>query len=86
MRLEIYIARHCENCAEALRLAELARGCGIAGLDVDVISLDQPSRPIPRRVVAVPAYLLDGQLISLGNPYPDELLARLRRHREEDTP
>jgi hypothetical protein len=33
--------------------------------------------PPPDPVVAVPTYLLNGRVVSLGNPYPEELFARL---------
>lgn len=33
--------------------------------------------PLPEAVVAVPTYLLDGVVVSLGNPAPEELFARL---------
>lgn len=80
MRLDIYVASHCVGCQEALRIAELARD--IAGLDVAVINLDHatPARPVPANVIAVPTYLLDGRVVSLGNPYREEFLARLRGH------
>src|SRR5258708_23104093 len=52
MRLEIYVADHCDNCAEALRLAELARP--LPGVDVHVVNLDTTTDPVPARVVAVP--------------------------------
>jgi len=80
MRLDIYVANHCENCHEALRLAELARD--VPGTEVRVINLDTldtTSEPVPARVVAVPTYLLDGRVVSLGNPYRDELLRMLRQ-------
>jgi hypothetical protein len=75
MRLEIYIADHCSNCAEALRLAELARQ--VPGVEVRVINLDTTTEPVPTRVVAVPTYLLDGRVVSLGNPSRAELLRLL---------
>ena len=77
MRLDIYLANHCDNCNEALRLADLA--AGIPGVDVHVVNLDAPAAEVPRVVVAVPTYILDGRVISLGNPYPDELLRLLRQ-------
>src|SRR5262249_20391600 len=81
MRLEIYVASHCTGCQEALHIAELAQG--IAGLDVAVIHLDHVTPvhpPVPTRIVAVPTYLLDGRVVSLGNPYRDEFLAHLRSY------
>jgi hypothetical protein len=46
---------------------------------VRVIDLDQlEGGPPPDPVVAVPTYLLNGRVISLGNPYLEDLFARLR--------
>ena len=76
MRLEIYIAHECANCQEALLIAERARG--IAGLEVEVIDLDKPGQNVPPGVVAVPTYLLNGRVVSLGNPGREEFLTLLR--------
>ena len=82
MRLEMYIANQCTNCEEALLIAERARG--IAGLEVVVIDLDKPGQHVPTHVVAVPTYLLDGQVVSLGNPVREAFLARLRQMAKEE--
>ena len=76
MHLNIYVTSQCANCGEALLIAERART--IAGLKVTVINLDQPGQSIPPRVVAVPTYLLNGRVVSLGNPEREEFLAMLR--------
>jgi hypothetical protein len=76
MHLDIYVTNQCANCGEALLLAERART--IAGLKVTVINLDQPGQSIPPRVFAVPTYLLNGKVVSLGNPERDKFLAMLR--------
>jgi hypothetical protein len=81
MRLEIYVADHCANCAEALRLADLART--VEGVEVRVIDLDATTDPVPSRVVAVPTYVLDGRIVSLGNPSRGDLLRLLRRPDKE---
>jgi thioredoxin family protein len=81
MRLDIYIADHCENCQEALRLAELARAA--SGAEVRVINVDTTTEAVPARVVATPMYLLDGRVVSMGNPYPDDLLRMLGLSRAE---
>ena len=83
MRLEIYVADHCENCQEALRLAGLART--VPGTEVRVINLDTTTEAIPARIVATPMYLLDGQVVSMGNPYPDDLLRMLGQSRQESS-
>ncbi len=42
-------------------------------LQVDLIDLDA-GHPIPDGVVATPTYLLDGKVISLGNPRREDLI------------
>jgi predicted thioredoxin/glutaredoxin len=76
MRLEIYVAHECTNCEEALLIAERVRG--IAGLEVAVIDLDEPGQIVLPGVVAVPTYLLNGRVVSLGNPAREEFLTLLR--------
>ena len=76
MHLDIYVTTQCTNCGEALLLAERAQR--IAGLKVAVIDLDQPGQRIPPRIVAVPTYVLDGKVVSLGNPEREQFLAMLR--------
>ena len=77
-RLEVYVSRECLNCAEAVRLAEDTAD-RFPSVEVQVIDLggELENRLLPDTVVAVPTYLLDGRVISLGNPYPEDLFARL---------
>ena len=76
MQLDIYVTSQCANCGEALLIAERART--IAGLKIAVINLDQPGQRIPPRVIAVPTYVLNGRVVSLGNPEREQFLAVLR--------
>jgi len=72
--LEVYVARHCWNCAEAMSLAgEAARRFP----PVTVRVIDVEMSPPPEGVAAVPTYVLDGDVISLGNPDAEELFMRL---------
>lgn len=66
MHLEIYVSDQCANCQEAIMIAEAARS--ITGLNITVMNLDVPEQPMPLQVVAVPTYILNGLVISLGNP------------------
>ena len=76
-RLEVYVSSECPNCGEALRLAEEA-AARYPNIVVRVIDLDElDGNPPPDPVVAVPTYLLNGRVVSLGNPYQEELFARL---------
>ncbi len=77
-RLEVYVSSQCLNCDEAVRLAEEAAAL-FPTVVVRVIDLDLEvdKGPPPDPVVAVPTYVLNGRVVSLGNPYPEELFARL---------
>jgi hypothetical protein len=75
--LEVYVSNACLNCAEAVHLAEEA-AVRYPNVVVRVVDLDMDHVPPPDPIVAVPTYVLDGQIVSLGNPYPEELFACLR--------
>jgi Thioredoxin domain len=76
MHLEIYISDQCTNCREAVVIAEQARR--IAGLEVTVVNLDEPGQHVPTQVFAAPTYVLNGLVVSLGNPERNTFLAGLR--------
>ena len=76
MRLDIYVGQHCENCQEALAIAAAARG--IPSVVVRVIDWDDLHQTIPTQVIAVPTFVLDDHIVSLGNPDRQLFLARLR--------
>jgi hypothetical protein len=76
MQLRIYITRHCANCQEALAIAQLAQQ--IVGLEVCVIDLEQSHQEVPDSVVGVPTYLLNENVVSLGNPRREEFLLQLQ--------
>lgn len=75
-RLCLYVAAECQSCQEAvLLLAEMARE--FPQLVAEIISLDKPGVEKPTGVFAVPTWLMDGKIISLGNPYPEQMRARI---------
>jgi hypothetical protein len=76
MALEIYVEAGCATCDRAWDLAdEVARS--YPALSVEVIDISNTERDVPEAVFAVPTYILDGDVISLGNPSGEELRARL---------
>jgi alkyl hydroperoxide reductase subunit AhpF len=78
VRLDVYVSGECLNCEEAVQLAEEA-ATRYPNVDVRVIDLDElDGNPPPEPVVAVPTYLLNGRVVSLGNPYAEDLFARLK--------
>lgn len=72
MVLEIFVAPHCAPCVEARAIAQELRGT-FPWLQVELVELDG-RRELPPRVVATPTYLLDGRVISLGNPRRERLI------------
>lgn len=75
-RLEVYVSSHCRTCDEAQRLAREA-ATRFPSVDVRLVDLDD-GEPVPEVVVAVPTYVMDGRVVWLGNPAPEELFARLQ--------
>lgn len=75
--LEIYVAPGCIASETARNLASTIRTLGRPDLEVRLVDLDEPDAVLPAAVFAVPTYLLDGRVISLGNPDESWLLARL---------
>jgi hypothetical protein len=75
--LEIYVAPDCFGCDTARNLAGIVRALDRPNLEVRLLDLSKPDVIRPPAVFAVPTYLLDGQLISLGNPEQDWLLDQL---------
>lgn len=76
--LRIYIGRHCRTCAEAIRLAEEVKR-RFAEIDLQVINLDVEGAKNIDDVFSVPTYVLNGGILSLGNPYPEELFTQLKK-------
>lgn len=74
--LRIYIGKHCWSCAEAIRLAEDVRR-NFAGLNVELIDLEAQGSVNHDNVFTTPTYVFNGRTISLGNPTPEELFAKV---------
>lgn len=83
-RLDIYVAAGCRMCTDARALAAVVVGWKISNLEIHVVDLGEPGVNRPRFVFAVPTYLLDGAVISLGNPSVEEIRERLEWLEEED--
>ncbi|MEZ4497100.1 MAG: hypothetical protein R2845_10050 [Thermomicrobiales bacterium] len=66
--LEIFVTASCPGCDRARANVETICSWGLASLDVVLHDLGDPGTVRPAAVFAVPTYLLDGCVISLGNP------------------
>lgn len=79
--LEVYVKEECWSCAESRRIvAEVAHQ--FPGLGIKLIDINGSSRP--QHIFAAPTYVLDGRIISLGNPYRDDLRRLLEQALEDD--
>ena len=74
--LDVLIVPHCFGCERARYLAAEVQA-DFPGLTVRVVDLEQSTAPLPRGVVAVPAYVLAGRLLFTGNPSAEALLRAL---------
>jgi hypothetical protein len=75
--LEIYVAPDCFGCETARALASNVRALRRPDLEVRLLDLSEPDVIRPPAVFAVPTYILDGHVISRGNPEQDWLLDQL---------
>lgn len=81
MQLVIYVEEGCFGCSRARQIAsEIERKHD--SVEVNVLDLSRVA-VVPDEVVAVPAYLLDGRLVSLGNPYLSELSALIEQSQDK---
>lgn len=76
--LEIFVLPHCAACQTAKDLVEHIIALNLPGIVIRLIDLSHPGTLRPATVFAVPTYLLDGRVVSLGNPDPEWLLSQLR--------
>lgn len=77
-RLDIFLSGQCFGCSETRRLAR-AVAERFESVSVRLVDLDDEPGAKPERVIAVPAYLLDGEIISLGNPRQADLFQQVER-------
>jgi len=76
VHLGIYVADDCGSCNESRRLAELMAG-RYPSLSVRIVNLSEPETGIPKQVVAVPTFVLNDEVLHLGNPREAWLLREL---------
>ena len=78
--LTVYIADDCWTCAETQRILD-----DVLPLFPDLLLnlINTAQQPLPDNVFAVPTYLLDGKIVSLGNPTRETLQKWLSNVSEE---
>ncbi len=76
MLLEIYVQDGCFGCERSHELAERAREA-FPEMQVEIVDFASTDGVYRSQVAATPTYILNGEIISLGNPSPAELEAML---------
>ena len=83
--LQIVLSDHCFGCEQALFLSEIVAE-EFPELRVVVVNIDDSSfTPLPP-LLAIPAYILDGETIFLGNPPLDQLEKHLSQKSSYNEP
>jgi hypothetical protein len=67
--LQVFVEADCRICQWAVELAAQVHD-RFPALEVEIVNLSDGTREPPDCVFAVPTYLLDGAVFSLGNPHP----------------
>lgn len=82
MRLEVYVDDECLACSRSRSVASEVR---VAHPDLEVVVLPphDDGAQHGHLVAAVPTYILDGRVISLGNPRFEDLDAAIRARANE---
>ncbi len=66
--LDIYVGPDCFASANAHAIAREMRALDLQNVLIRVIDLSDPVNVQPASVFAIPTYLLNGEVLSLGNP------------------
>ncbi len=73
MNLILYADLGCVTCQRSRDLLDDI-ALVYPNLDVQVVEVDE-TKPLPSEIIAVPTFVLQGQVISMGNPTLEELTA-----------
>jgi hypothetical protein len=72
--LKIFVEPRCESCEHARTLA-VEMATRFPALYVEIVDLSRPGAERPDCVFAVPTFVLNGRVFSLGNPRRSRLVA-----------
>src|SRR5258708_39926279 len=72
VQLDIVMGSRCPICAASRPLVEqLERD--LPGVNIRVIDIDAPGVQVPRNIVAIPTFIVNGYVVATGNPAIEEL-------------
>ena len=73
-QLNVYVSEDCWSCTETREIVSEMR---VQFPDVEISLYDTDADLWPNDIFAVPTYMLDGRIISLGNPTRQHLQNKL---------
>ena len=76
--LEVYVDRNCWGCIEARAIAQQVAQ-ELPQVQVTVVDISETSGAYIHKVFAVPTFILNGQVVALGNPYRAEFRQRIEK-------
>lgn len=71
--LKVFIAEHCSTCDETVAIATRVER-EYPEISVEIIDIGHNQSVVPDAVFAIPTVMLNGRIVSLGNPDPEEMM------------
>lgn len=83
IKVEVFSTSTCPHCPAAIDAAEKAKDKLGESIDVEAIKIDDPNNPenrqraIDYQIMAVPTIVINGDVVFVGAPTENELIAHL---------
>ena len=83
IKVEVFSTSTCPHCPAAIEAAEKAKDKLGESIDVEAIKIDDPNNPenrqraIDYQIMAVPTSVINGDVVFVGAPTENELIAHL---------
>lgn len=85
VNLDVFVEKNCRPCDHAKELAARVQR-RFPGVQVRLVDLSLPASERPDTVFAVPTYILNGELLCLGNPEEEDLVQVMQSAIDDDSP
>ena len=81
IKVEVFSTGTCPHCPAAIEAAQQAKNKLGDAIDVESVKIDDSAenrqRAIDYQIMAVPTIVIDGEVVFVGAPSDDELIAHL---------
>ena len=83
IKVEVFSTSTCPHCPAAIDAAQKAKDKLGDAIEVDAVKIDDPSNPenrqraIDYQIMAVPTIVINGEVVFVGAPAEEELIAHL---------